>query len=295
MRLLSLLFLAISFCSDLCFGQSDCQTLAKNELENIYCQITATPEGRTLPSFSDFRRNSAQVQTLLLKGPAQRLGITLPTGATAPQKVVQNPPPKPRSKPARAEETKSSALKPAIPDPILPPPLTHTGLPQNNLNANRGLQGCKLRNTEIVCKKDLYLLTHNRQNQQLQPGVLEDTNRLNLPSFQGSLNNKVAVNNYLADSYQLYIDKMLLIGLGGSTMTYTKFHYTFWELVEKRENFANRVSTMYEFIKKDKASMAVKTRYGDDLPGGIDWCMELSEEVIVCDNGKKNWVYVRQS
>ena len=116
-----------------------------------------------------------------------------------------------------------------------------------------------------------------------------------LDSFQGNLQDKSAVNRYLARSYRHYIDKMLFIGLGASTMTYTKFHYTFWDLVEKREDFAGRVNAMYDFLKQDKATMAVQERYDKVMPAGIDWCTSLSDSVVVCDDGKRNWVYTRQA
>ena len=79
--------------------------------------------------------------------------------------------------------------------------------------------------------------------------------------------------------------------MGGSTMTYTKFHYTFWELLEKQEDFSKRVREMYNFLKQDKASMAVQARYDQQMPTGIDWCTPLNDKLVVCDNGKRNWIY----
>lgn len=281
MRLVHSLFLIALLGSQYCLGQSNCQSLAKTDLEVVFCKISVTPEGRGLPSFSDFRRNSAQIQTLLLKRPAERLGISLPTPSRSPKKVVASPKPKVNKRPATA-----ATASPPTTKTISPPPSAEV--------ASKGINHCDFRGSSIVCAGDLFRLTLNRQNNQLKPGVLGGANTLDLPPFKQQLTDNIAVNNYLATSYERYIDKMLLVGLGGSTMTYTKFHYTFWELMDKQEDFAARVGAMYEFIKKDKASMAVKTRYGNDMPQGIDWCADLSNDVIVCDNGKKNWVYVRQ-
>ncbi len=263
-------------------------TLAKTDLENVYCQIAATPDGRTLPAFSDFRRNNAQVQALLLKRPAERLGIKMPSSSGQQKRTANRTQRQTQVEPKTRPAASSRPATVVVPEsPISPPAPPVVSKP--------GLSRCRFLGDNIACGDSVFRLASNRQNNQLKPGALGPTNLLILSSFNGQLNNKVAVNNYLADSYQLYIEKMLLIGLGASTMTYTKFHYTFWELVEKRENFANRVGDMYDFIKKDKASMAIKARYGNDLPGGMDWCTELSDKIIVCDNGKKNWVYVRGS
>jgi hypothetical protein len=51
---------------------------------------------------------------------------------------------------------------------------------------------------------------------------------------------------------------------------------------------------MYNFLKQDKASMSVQARYDQQLPAAIDWCTLLSANVVVCDNGKKNWVYAKR-
>ena len=271
----------------LSLAESDCYSLAKTAMELTYCKIAATPEASNLPSFSDFRRNTSQVQAMVLKAPARRLGIELPnSGATRKTETAASNPKTPSSSstPVKSEPKKKTQA----------PTKTNAVVTASKPKASPGnLAGCQLQGRVIHCGGRNYQLVDNRQNRDLASGVLGPDNNLLLPSFQGSVNDQTALNNYLADSYELYVNKMLLIGLGGSTMTYTKFHYTFMELREKGEDFAGRVRDMYNYLKQDKAGMVVKARYDQELPGGIDWCQALNSNLIVCDDGKKNWVYAQ--
>jgi len=265
---------------------SDCLAMAKTALEKIYCQVAATPEAGKLPSFSDFRRNNSQVQAMLLKAPARRLGIELPSNATQQRSAPVNPNPSPAPRQSVAVVS-TPAATPATTKPQKPPSQT----PSANPKAVDPLQGCQLSGERIRCPSARYDLVDNLDNKHLAPGVLGAGNELGLVSYRGDLGDTNGINNYLADSYEHYVNKMLVIGLGGSTMTYTKFHYTFWELVEKREDFAGRVNQMYAYLKQDKASMAVKSRYLHTMPAAMDWCQLLNTTVVICDDGKNNWVY----
>lgn len=71
-------------------------------------------------------------------------------------------------------------------------------------------------------------------------------------------------------AYHRYIGKMLSVGLGGTTISYTKLSYTFRELYEDNGDFAARFEAMFGYLKKDKAALALKPRYGDQLPVSID-------------------------
>ena len=294
-----ILVLVFSFVPALALGQGDCAAQAKTEMEKLYCRIAATPEVKSLPSFTDFRRNTPKVQALLLKGPAGRLGLELP----GPSKSTASRTNAPTSKPS------SNSSSPTTPEKSTPASVPAKATVQTtkkqtanatekqtkpaatNGSAQQVLASCQFRGEEIRCGRQTYLLQNNQQNQHLQPGVLNADNGLVLSRYSGPKSDTVAVNNYLADSYERYINKMLEIGLGDSTMTYTKFHYTYWELVEKGEDFPGRVGQMFEFLKRDKATMAVKARYDNQLPASIDWCQQLSTAIVVCDDGKKNWVY----
>lgn len=287
MKLPKFAFLFVIF-APLANAQSDCLSHAKTELETVYCKVAATPEGRSLPLFSDFRRNNAKVQALLLKQPARKLGITLPE---VPKTSVA---PRPSNKPDQPRTSVASQNKPANKVSTQKKP-TQSAVQKRVEVVQDPLQQCGFAGESIRCPRTHYQLRLNQQNAKLVAGALGAANPLSLPAFSGQLNDKAAVNNYLADSYTHYIDKMLVIGLGASTMTYTKFHYTFWDLVEKKQDFAQRVNTMYEYLKQDKASMGVQSRYDNALPGGLDWCTFLSTNIIVCDNGKRNWVYTPRS
>lgn len=289
-----LIMMSVSAIPAIGIADSDCLSVAKTELENIYCRVAATPEAGKLPSFSDFRRNTVQVQALLLKRPAERLGIQLPKSASRarPQQVarVESPPPQAAApKPARSSSPKGAAKVIETATSNVPHATVNHGEKRN------ALAGCRLANADIFCPGGGYRLEDNRQNHQLADGALSEGNILDLPSFRGSPSDKSAVNNYLADSYEHYINKMLLIGLGGSTMTYTKFHYTFLDLLEKQEDFAARVGETYNYLKKDKASMAIQARYDQQMPSSIDWCTQLNDNIVVCDNGRRNWVYSNTS
>ena len=76
-------------------------------------------------------------------------------------------------------------------------------------------------------------------------------------------------------------------------MPYTRFYYSYQNAREKKLDCSERFSTMFTFLKKDKAEIMVKNRYGDRFPEGIHQCMVLNKFYVICDNGKGNWVYKR--
>jgi hypothetical protein len=124
------------------------------------------------------------------------------------------------------------------------------------------------------------------------PGVLEDGNTLSLPSFEGDRGDEEAVRRYLSDAYDIYIPKMLAIGLAGTTMSFTAFHNAFHSIEDGGVDFAQRLEQTYHLLKQDKKTLAVKTRYHDELPENINLCTEINRDIVVCDNIGKNWVYV---
>jgi len=265
-------------------ADTGCSHQARTPLEELFCQIQLTSVGSGLPSFSDFRRNQPKIQALLLKRPARKLGLEVPTSTVVPR-VAKN----------SKKEAKHAA---ALSEPIKPISVSLRGSlgfekPVARITANPFLQ-CQFRGKRIACKNRHYELVDNKHNRRLAKDVLSANNLLGMMRFSGSVENEVELNSYLAESYTLYIQKMIDIGLGGVTMSYTKFYYTFMELVDTKENFAERFEIMYSFLKKDKATMLIEGRFDDQMPSGLQDCMDLNETLIVCDNLTMNWIYQLQ-
>ncbi|MGH1370707.1 MAG: hypothetical protein ACRBBW_01640 [Cellvibrionaceae bacterium] len=129
-------------------------------------------------------------------------------------------------------------------------------------------------------------MVDNQGNQKLFAGSLGPDNQLRFPESEGT-----SEARYWSDSYQHYIEKMLSIGLGASTMSYTKFVYTWQESQLQGQIPQARFSAMFEYLKRDKRALAVKASYDDMTPASISWCQSLSHQLWVCDNGRRNWVY----
>lgn len=241
-----------------------CMLAAQTYYEQLYCEVTAGGGG-ALPRFTDFRRNSPTVQALLLKRPAQRLGIEVAV---------------PRQKsPARGAVAAAAGSRP-LPEPAA-----------QMTAVAAGMAACRLEDGAIVCGQARYALVSNRANGQLAPGALGDGNRMELPAFSGDPTDAASINRYLYRTYQRYVEKMLAIGLGGSTMNYGKFAYLFRDLSDKGVDFARRFETMYRFLKKDKAGMGGGGRISVDQHLTLADCGGLGERLIVCARAGRNYVY----
>tara|TARA_B110000116_G_C16728342_1_gene532518 strand:+ start:226 stop:645 length:420 start_codon:yes stop_codon:yes gene_type:complete len=134
-------------------------------------------------------------------------------------------------------------------------------------------------------------LLNNLQNRHLQKNVFAAANVLGLDNYSGDIENTRLFNSYLGDNYQRYIEGMLRLGLASSTMSYSRFYYTFHDANKNNRDFAARFEKMYVFLKKDKQSMGVKSRYSDEMPAGLHQCVALTFAIVVCDNKRMNWVY----
>ncbi len=233
-----------------------CEDQAQTELQRIYCQIKKTREGRNLPRFNEFKQNPEQTQRLLLKRPAQKLGLKLP-----------------QPKSVKATKKRSKAVvenKPQI--PLL-------------------LADCELLGRQIRCGNQSFELQNNRANSQLSTGALADTALvIPAPHFD---NDPFALKAYLQKSYEVYIDAMLRIGLAEVTMSYTKFFGVYEEVVLQQANFSERMAAMFEYLKKEKQTMTPRSRPSNLLPDKIDMCQQLNRAVIICDNVAENWIYLR--
>ena len=275
--LATLMLLALS---RLAFAENGCLQSASTELERLHCQVVAQGGGQGLPSQADFRRNDPKVQALLLRRPAQRLGLTVPE---APSDSAQ-------AKPAASEATTPApeprpvAVEPKA-DPA-PEPVEPAAARSN------WLAECRLRGERIACRDRQFELALNRPNAELAPGVLTAQNRLDLPPFKGDRANEQQVRRYLSNAYDRYIPKMLSIGLGANTMSFTAFHNAFHTLESGGVDFAERMEQTYELLKQDKRNLAVQARYHEQLPEDLALCEPVGADIIVCDNVATNWVFV---
>ncbi|MCR6653389.1 MAG: hypothetical protein NVV73_18665 [Cellvibrionaceae bacterium] len=246
-----------------------CLEQARTPLEQTYCKIRAANPSAPLPTLQELRRNPEKTQRLLLRRPAEQAGISLPPEKTA--RPAPTAPAKSASMPAAA------ATRAALPTRI------QTG----------GLAGCELLASSIRCGADRYQLQGNMPNSRLARGALDLDTKVSFAEYQGAAADSTALQEYASSTYRRYIEAMLEIGLGSSTMSFTKFYHTFTEAQEKGTRFGERLSAMFDFLKKDKANMGVQSHYNDALPSGIEQCMSLSEALLVCDNVQQNWVYKR--
>ncbi len=294
MQLLMAPLLVAGFSSGDAYAQSFCFASAGSYYEQVYCELQARGEAKTLPPFYQFKRNDARTQALLLKRPAERIGIDLPmpTSTVAKPTVATVPSPKPRTPPP--------SVKPGSQQPASK---TSTPQQEGTLSASTGVSsknllhssGCQLNAEEIRCGERRFLLTGNRHNQRLAQGVLDADNKMALPVYDGKVTDQAAVENYLAEAYRQYIEKMHEIGLGGVTMTYGKFYFLFFDLQEKGLNFSKRFETMYGFLKKDKASMGVSETLAADKDLTTEDCDALAEHMWVCSRAGRNYLYLTQS
>lgn len=263
-----LMILAVGWISNAGADEA-CLATAQSNLERLYCEVVARGGGAGLPSAVDFQRNDPKVQALLLRQPAKRLSLTMPEVSASPE---------------------------SEPEPE-PEPTTPEGEPANEPNSElsiaRGLAGCQLKGEFIQCPNAAYELAGNRTLASLKDGVLEPGNRLEIVPFDGERNDDEAVRSYLSAAYDRYIPKMLAIGLGANTMSFTAFHNAFHTLESGGVDFSERMGQTYELLKQDRKTLGVNTHQHDELPENVSLCETINRDVIVCDNVGTNWVFVR--
>ena len=252
--------------------ESGCVTQARTPMEQAYCKIRAANPAAALPSLQELRRNPEKTQRLLLRRPAEQAGISLP----------------PESAPAKP--------KPAAPPAALSPPSARTDNAANNVVEperveSASLAGCDFGGTNIRCGGERFQLQGNLPNSRLAPGALAPEARVSFAEYTGGKGDQAALMAYASATYLLYIEAMLDIGLGASTMSFTKFYHTFTDAQAKSTRFGERLAAMFDFLKKDKVTIGVQPHYNDALPEDIRQCMALSELLLVCDNVQQNWVY----
>lgn len=250
----------------------------RTPLEKVYCQLQEKNSAPPI-SMAEFRRNTPQVQALLLRRPAKSHGIIMPA-LTAKPSVK-------KAERKKTEPTRVQASSAAV--DVATPVLVNNSRSAGALP----LASCRLYGSSIHCGNNRYNLLGNLNNQKLNKAVFDPERRLGITEYRGDYNNERALHRHLGESYRRYIQGMLAIGLAASTMSYSRFYYTHADAKKNQQNFAERFEKMYEFLKKDKQTMGVKSHYSDDRPASLEFCSELTDEIVVCDNKKINWLYQR--
>jgi hypothetical protein len=250
-----------------------CLEQARTPLEQVYCKIRAANPSAPLPSLQELRRNPEKTQRLLLRRPAEQAGISLP-----PEQVSRPAPPSPSSPPPASSKAPAVAQTPV----------------ENPARVQAGsLSGCELSAGSIRCGVDRYPLQGNVPNSRLARDALDVNKRVLFADYQGAAGDGAALMEYATRTYRRYVEAMLEIGLGASTMSFTKFYHTFTEAQARGARFGERLTAMFDFLKKDKATIGVQSHYSDAMPDSIEQCMALSDTLLVCDNVQQNWVYRR--
>lgn len=254
---------------------SGCPAQARTPLEQIYCKVRAANPSAPLPTLQELRRNPEKTQRLLLRRPAEQAGISLPP-ESAPAKARPSPERAPTAVAPAAKTVTNKAADPRRPE-------TEPG----------SLAGCEFGGTRIRCGAEQFVLQGNLPNSRLAPGALAPETRTSFVEYAGAAGDEAALMAYASATYLRYIEAMLDIGLGASTMSFTKFYHTLTEAQTKGARFGERLAAMFDFLKKDKATIGVQPHYNDALPEGLNQCMALNERLLVCDNVQQNWVYRR--
>lgn len=247
-------------------AQESCFVYAETYYEQVYCEIKQKSPDTVLPSFIDFKKNTPRMQAMLLKRKAESLGIKIKMPAGLSKKSG--------SKKAIGGAVNIAADQPA----------SHAQM----------ITECRLTGALIACRNGRFFLTGNKKNGALPDSALRDENRLKLSNFQGDERDERALRVFLTEQYTRYLEKMLEIGLGGATMSFTKFYLLFEDIEAKGADFSARFETMYQFLKKDKANMFVGEA-ADPISGlSIDDCARLTDKMFVCDNQRRNSIYLKQ-
>jgi hypothetical protein len=156
------------------------------------------------------------------------------------------------------------------------------------------LDQCVFKSKDIICAGVRYQLMGNLANKKLAEGVLERSNRMNIPVYLGEPGDKAALGHYLSQAYGQYVEKMLEIGLGGSTFSYAKFVYLYQDVTDKNIDFSGRFETMFGYLKQDKQQLAVSEKLPNNVHISKEYCGWSGDKTVVCDGGQKNYLYRRQ-
>ena len=263
---------------------SKCFLKAETYYEQIYCEIKEKGKGKALPAFVDFKKNNVITQVLLLKRDAAALNIfiKMPKRSTSKKDIT-----------SRTTKNKLN-IAPNIQQPLNSKTSSTTNLLESqSLNTSSNSSACSFSGDMITCNALNFHLIGNKKNSALKRGVLNLQNKIGLMPFISKKTQQSKIDRYLYKSYVIYIEKMIEIGLGGVTMSFTKFAYLFNDLLEKNVDFASRFETMYDFLKKDKQQLAVSEKITPANHLTIADCFKLTNRIYICDNRTRNYVYVK--
>jgi len=281
-------------------AQEFCFSLAENYYEQLYCELKAKGVSKGLPSLYVFKTNEPLTQALLLKRPAAKIGIevTLPKKTPRRKAVPASTKPSKSSKPDKIKpEQNSSQVKAVqsgsknIKSKKAAPVLKNI----KSINGSHPLALCALRQGVIECKSGKFHLSGNKRNKNLLEGVLLSANKLAIESYQPKKHKDELLNKYLEDAYRLYIEKMFEIGLGAATLSYPKFVFLFNDMEANNVDFSGRFETMFKFLKKDKLTISVSGKVPGNISVSMENCMLVNANIIACESGRKNYLYVKKS
>jgi hypothetical protein len=278
------LILLMSFSQHASAAISKCFLQAETYYEQIYCKIKEKGKGKALPAFVDFKKNNEITQALLLKRDAAALNIfiKIPKRSTSKKDIT-----------SRTTKNKLN-IAPNIQQLLNSKTSSTTNLLESqSLTTSSNSSACSFSGDMITCNALNFHLIGNKKNSALKRGVLNLQNKIGLMPFMSKKTQQSKIDRYLYKSYVIYIEKMIEIGLGGVTMSFTKFAYLFNDLLEKNVDFASRFETMYSFLKKDKQQLAVSEKITPANHLTIADCFKLTNRIYICDNRTRNYVYVK--
>jgi len=155
--------------------------------------------------------------------------------------------------------------------------------------ANEASQ-CTYDKSSIQCGGMTFKQVTNKHNDALQREALSHNNTLTLPVIKSSPQDD-NFEFYLTEAYLVYLDKMMSIGLGGVTMTYSKFYFLYLDLLRRNVDFNQRFSTMFEFLKKDKRSLGVSSRAAELSTLSDKQCSRARSSLFICELGGRNYLF----
>ncbi len=270
-------FLFIMLCPSLATaaeGNDSCRP--QTPLEKAYCALVAKGAAG-LPPLYEFRKNGEPTQHLLLKRPAAKLGVALPN-------------PVKKAKAAAEPDTSARANPPAgpaldsVPRPSTPPPK------RSRIAATHASTDCQLTQETIVCGTQRYQLQWNKPKNALGPGALSATNQLVFPSQPKGTG---VQRDYLTTCYGIYVHKMLLLGLGNTTMSFSKFAAIYEQAQSQKFDFAARFERMYHFLKEERKTLQPPKGFGHRPPSHLDNCEPINEQLWSCETAEQHWVFAR--
>ena len=252
---------------------SKCLSYAQTYYETLYCEIASSGRRSKLPNFTDFQKNSEITQALLLKPHAQalRIPISLPS----------------RSAKMREPQQSVSVDEPKVVEISRDP---QTSPKQRLETATNEASQCTYDKSSIHCGGMTFNQVTNKQNNALQRDALSRNNTLTLPFIESSPQDD-NFEFYLTEAYLVYLDKMMSIGLGGVTMTYSKFYFLYLDLLRRNVDFNQRFSTMFEFLKKDKHSLGVSSRPAKLSMLSDKQCSRARSSLFICELGGRNYLF----